>query len=355
MTTHAHRAGNVSIEELDLTTSSDELIGELTAFRQVLYAESHPEDAPPTFEYVSNEVRLNPSFVRVRSFLGRDGSGAIVASAYGSWTILEENTHLLDVGIHVHPGHRTSGVGTTLLERLVRVADDAGRTTLMGRSNDRVPAGERFARRIGATLGLVQGMNRLVLADLDTGLVQRWVDEGPSRAPGYSLVAVDGRYPDELVEQIVDLHAVMNTAPRDDLETDDERPTVATARSMEEMFFATGLERWYLAARHDATGQLVGWTEVGWAPDTPDTVWQWGTGVRPEHRGHALGKWLKAVMLQRILEARPGAVDIRTTNADSNDAMLGINRALGFARFHTNFWWQVKIDRVKGYLVERRR
>ena len=101
------------------------------------------------------------------------------------------------------------------------------------RSTDRVPAGEAFARRVGAALGLTQGMNRLVIADVDRGLVRRWVDEGPGRAPGYSLVAIDGPYPDDLVEQIVDLHAVMNTAPREDLDQEDEIPTVEQAREME--------------------------------------------------------------------------------------------------------------------------
>ena len=112
----------------------------------------------------------------------------------------------------------------------------------------------------------------------------------------------------------------------------------------------TRLERWYLAAKHDDTGRLAGWTEVGWVPDTPQTVWQWGTGVRPEHRGHALGKWLKAVMLQRILDERTDVIDIRTTNADSNDAMLGINHALGFRKLFTNLYWQVTVEKAKAYV-----
>jgi mycothiol synthase len=61
------------------------------------------------------------------------------------------------------------------------------------------------------------------------------------------------------------------------------------------------------------------------------------------------------VMMQRILDERPQAIDVRTTNADSNDAMLGINHALGFAKYHTNLWWQVEVDRVKAYLAERPR
>jgi mycothiol synthase len=349
------RVGDVTIEEVDLASSSDDDVRAITAFRNAMHAEVHPDDPPWKVEAVALDVLNWPAFRRHRAFLGRDASGTIVASSVASWMTVEENRHLLDVELGVLPAYRRHGLGTALLERAVRVADDEARTKLLSQSIDRIAAGEQFAQTVGATLGMSQGMNRLVLADVDRDLVRRWIDDGPVRAPGYSLVAADGRYPDELVDQIVDLSAVMNTAPREALDAEDERPTVEQTRQWEETNLPLGIQRWYLAARHDATGDLVGWTEVSWWPEFPTTVWQWGTGVRPDHRGHALGKWVKAVMMQRILDERPQAIDVRTTNADSNDAMLGINHALGFAKYHTNLWWQVEVDRVKAYLAERPR
>jgi mycothiol synthase len=347
--------GDVVVDEVDLAATSDDDIAKITAFRNAMQAEIHPDDPPWRVEAVAIDIRNWPEFVRHRAFLARDRDGVIVASAVASWLLLEENAHVLNVDLGVLPGHRRKGIGTALLERVVDVADAEGRTTLMGQSIDLAPHGERFAKRVGANLGMSQGMNRLVLADVDRDRIARWIEQGPLRAEGYSLVAVDGRYPDDLVEQIVDLSAVMNTAPREDLDTEDERPTVEQSRQWEENALPLGIERWYLAARHDASGQLVGWTEVGWWPTYPEIVWQWGTGVRPEHRGNALGKWLKAVMLQRILDERPAAIDVRTTNADSNDAMLGINNALGFRKYHTNLWWQTSVEDVKRYLAERER
>jgi mycothiol synthase len=347
------RVGDVTIEEVDSAMLSDDDMRDLMAFWHVLDEEAHPEDPPQTFESVANEVRIKPSFVRNRTFFGRDGSNAIVATAFAMWALTEDNQHLIDTSIRVRADHRRQGLGRALLARMIEAAEGGGRTTMVLRSTDRVPAGEAFARRIGAKLGLTQGMNRLVLAEADRELVRRWVDEGPRRAPGYSLVAIDGPYRDDLIEQIIDLSTVMNTAPREDLDQEDEIPTVEQAREMEAAHAQVHLERWYLAALHDASGQLVGWTEVGWVPDTPETVWQWGTGVRPEHRGHALGKWLKAVMLQRVLDERAGIIDIRTTNAESNDAMLGINHELGFRKLYTNLYWQVTVDRAKAYLAER--
>lgn len=353
MSTELLRVDDVAVEEVDLRTLTDDDIRALTDHRNAMTAEVHPDDPPLSAEAVAQDVRNWPAFFRHRAFLGRRATGEIVASALGRWTTLEENKHLLHVELEVLPEHRRRGLGTAMLDRLLDVAEGAGRTMLMSTSIDLVDSGERFAAAAGASLGMAQGMNRLVLAGVDRRLVGRWVDEGPARAPGYSLVAVDGRYPDDLVEQVVDVHAVMNTAPRDDLAMEDERPSVEQARELEDTLDAIGLERWFLAARHDATGQLVGWTEVGWIPEIPTVVWQWGTGVRPEHRGHAIGKWLKAVMLQRILDERPQAVDVRTTNADSNDAMLGINHALGFTKYHTNLYWQAPVDRLRDYVGSR--
>jgi mycothiol synthase len=349
------RIGDVSVEEVDLAATSDEEVEAITAFRNAMQAEVDPADPPWGVDAVALDVRNWPPFMRHRAFLGRDASGAVVATGIADWFVGEENQHIVDVQLAVLPADRRKGIAKALLERVVEVADEIGRPMLSGRSIDLVTSGEAFARHVGASLGMAQGENRLVLADVDRDRIRRWVEQGPLRAEGYSLVASDGRYPDELVDQIVDLSAVMNTAPRDDLDMEDERPTVEQSRQWEATNLPLGIERWYLAARHDASGDLVGWTEVGWWPTFPTTVWQWGTGVRPEHRGHALGKWLKAVMLERILRERPDAIDIRTTNADSNDAMLGINHALGFRKHHTNMWWQVPVERVKAYLAEHAR
>src|SRR5579863_7504099 len=67
-----------------------------------------------------------------------------------------------------------------------------GRSLLMGGTRETVPAGEAFARRIGAELGQVMIENRLDLRAVDRDLVRSWVEAGPARAPGYHLEFVRG-------------------------------------------------------------------------------------------------------------------------------------------------------------------
>jgi len=48
------------------------------------------------------------------------------------------------------------------------------------------------------------------------------------------------------------------------------------------------------------------------------------------HRGHRLGLLLKADMLDWLAETQPQVASIETWNAESNDAMIGVNEMLGY-------------------------
>lgn len=342
--------GGAVIEEVDVRSLSDDDIVALNTFGNILRAESQPEDPPTPVELTAARVRTIPEFVAIREFWARDEDGTLVASAEAAWEMTDDNRHLVRVDINVLPDYRRRGIAKALLRLIVGVAEAEERTLVMGGTHERVPAGADFAGRIGAEAGQEVHTNRLVLAEVDRPMIDRWVEQGPLRAEDYSLLALEGPYPDEEAEGILACHHIMNTAPRDGLDMEDENWTVEQMREWEKSMLATRLERWSLFARHEPSGELVGFTEVGWQPAQPETVWQWATAVRPDHRGHALGKWLKAAMLQRVMDKRPDVIDVRTGNADSNDAMLGINHAMGFKPYIAATWWQVPVERVRSYL-----
>ena len=345
--------GGVVIEQVDIRALSEEDIVRFNTFGNLMGAESRPEDPPTPLESTRIGLQNIPDFIEYRVFFGRASDGSIAAAATVSWTKTDENKHMAQVGLSVLADYRRRGIASALLPLLVDVAESDNRTLVVGSTSERIPAGTAFAERLGAESALNVHTNRLLLADLDRDLVQRWIDEGPSRAPGYSLVTVDGRYPDDLIDDIVDVMHVMNDAPRDDLQMEDMKITVEQMREMEKGMLAQKMDHWSIFVRHDESGKLVGLTDVVWDPDQPETVFQGNTGVRPEHRGHALGKWLKAVMLKRILEERPNAVDVRTGNADSNDAMLGINKQLGFKPYVAASNWQVATEKLRDYISSR--
>ncbi len=73
-----------------------------------------------------------------------------------------------------------------------------------------------------------------------------------------------------------------------------------------------------------------GITELYLPASRPWMAFQGDTGVRPDHRGHGLGAWMKAVNHLRLGQERPDVEWVQTWNAESNEPMLRINRALGF-------------------------
>ena len=59
-------------------------------------------------------------------------------------------------------------------------------------------------------------------------------------------------------------------------------------------------------------------------------VYQWGTFVHREHRGHRLGLATKAVNLRAVQAARGDLTLVITQNGETNDYMVSINQRMGF-------------------------
>jgi GNAT superfamily N-acetyltransferase len=346
---------DVTVTELrnaEYASISDEDCSALNAFENAMLAEKFPDDPPRAVEQTTAMLRGMPDHYAVNDFWVRDPSGDVVANGYGWWVKdVPENRHLVRAQLEVRPDRRRQGIGRLLVERLVGAAESDGRTVIQAMTHDRASAGEVFARRVGAEPKSATHTNRLLVSDLDVQLMRTWVDEGPKRADGYSLLWFDDRCPDDLLDAMADLMHVMETAPTDGLDIEGDKKTPEWIRKMEAWLKAEETERWVVIARHDATGELAGYTEVMWTRHRPLTVQQGDTGVWPKHRGHALGKWLKAAMALRVLEERPGIKDIRTGNADSNAPMLGINHAMGFKPYMAALWWNLNVDRAKDYLA----
>jgi mycothiol synthase len=143
----------------------------------------------------------------------------------------------------------------------------------------------------------------------------------------------------------------MNTAPREDLDMGDIRITPELMRQYEDAGEAAGEARWAYYAVENATGRFVGLTDIMVRPSLPDRVFVGDTGVDPAHRGLGLGKWLKAAITCRIQHELPAVRWVITFNAGSNDAMLGINRQIGFRPAVIGTTWQVATSALRARLA----
>ncbi|WP_424952363.1 N-acetyltransferase family protein [Deinococcus sp.] len=218
-----------------------------------------------------------------------------------------------------------------------------GRTTYSAATSTRSPQGEGFAHLLGAKAALSMLISELRLDNLDRAQLRSWVQRPEDDA--YALHRFT-RIPDPELERVATIMEVMNTAPRGDLEFEDWKITPAMVASWQEMLAASGERRLLYAAEHLPSRELVGYTEVFWHPERAVLVFQGATGVRPDHRQQGLGKWLKAAVLQDLPQHNPAGQRMRTGNAHSNAAMLGINRALGFAPAFGRTEWQGQTEEL---------
>ena len=62
----------------------------------------------------------------------------------------------------------------------------------------------------------------------------------------------------------------------------------------------------------------------------PHVVFQWGTLVLPEHRGHRLGMAVKVANLEQLARLAPERRSVQTMNDEQNPWMVQINKDLGF-------------------------
>lgn len=338
-----------TINSSDLRTAPDEFFGALHTLETAFELESRPDEQPTPAEAFSARYRSAPGYRDATAWLVREG-GAAVANAIAEWDRTGDNDHIVEAFVIVAPSRRGQGLARRLLAEVVDMADAERRSLLLGFTAASVPSGAAFMQRLGASPGLVERESELDLGKVDRSLIDRWLEEGPGRAVDYELVVIEDELPDELLGPFAALHDVTNTAPRDALEVADSHRTPEQIRSAEHSRRESGNERILCLARHRSSSELAGWTELGRHPSEPWKVQQYWTAVHPDHRGHALGKWLKAANVARARERWPEAKKIVTGNAYSNDAMLGINNEMGFEETIAWTVWQVPVADVRGYV-----
>ena len=259
-------------------------------------------------------------------------AGGPVAGWYRLEMPTRENLDQAGLEIVVHPEERRRGLGLALLRHAAARATAHGRTVFTGGARDG-SAGEAFLRSVGAKPGLVDVQRVLDIGTVEPGRLARLRTEAEPAAAGYSLVPWTGLVPEEFIEQAAALYAGMNDAPRDPENAEEEWDGQRVRERINERRPLFGMRYYALAARHDASGELAGLTEITVDPDDPGWGHQMDTVVIRKHRGHRLGMLLKVAMMEFLAAAEPRLERISTWNAQANDHMIAINEAMGF-RIH---------------------
>lgn len=322
------------IRPLDPGTATDADVAGLHAVLAATLAVDRPGHPPRAVREVAAELRT-PLSGRRRLWFVAEEDGRTVGLLIVRLRDLD-NRHLGMVDLAVHPDARRRGVGTALLRRAVEVLAADGRRSLLAEC-DEGTSGDAFCRAYGLRPVQVDQISQLRLADVDWPAVAAAAGAGH---PGYRLVHwVDG-CPEELVARFARAKAAMNDAPTDDIDVEPRAWPVADIRFYERQCREQGLQVPVLAAVHDATGDIAGFTELELTREAPPRADQGDTAVVPAHRGSGLGWWLKTAMLVRLRADRPDVARVVAGNASSNAHMLRINERLGYRPLVRLVEWQ---------------
>jgi len=341
-------AADWPIEPVDPTTAPEADLLAVHALVVALELEALPDVPVPPAAHALAEYRREPAFRHRRWWVTREGL-EVMGWASAVWNDLPENRNHCEIDVAVAAPVRGRGLGLALFSAVVEAASAWDVSLLDAYARVGGP-GEPFLRRIGGERRQIERRSACLTADLDRSMLEAWVRRAGERSAAYSLVAWDGPCPDDLLPAVCDLWAVMNTAPRDDLDWDDEHITPDQWREREAANEAQGYDTWRLCARHDGSGELAGLTELHFPRHWPEMAYQGDTGVWPKHRERGLGRWIKAAMALRVLAERPAVSRIETWNAGGNQPMLSINEAMGFTGLENWGAWQVSVDQARAAL-----
>jgi GNAT superfamily N-acetyltransferase len=252
-----------------------------------------------------------------------------------------ENTSMAFCILIVAPAARRTGVGRALLAHCADLARRAGRSRISGTAMDGTP-GAAFAAAVGARGGIAEVGRVLTVDSALPGRLSDLRAVAEKHWAGYSLLSWGSPAPAEYLDQLARIHGAMADAPRD-AGVEPQVWDAARIRHLEQTMAEGKLTSYAIAARHDATGELVALTEMLTEADTPDWAFQQITAVLPGHRGHRLGLLVKVAMLEQLLARNPAVRSIQTGNAGSNAHMIAINELLGFKVSAVGRDWELNL------------
>ena len=344
---------NWKIEQIDLTQADDDVLRARYELDSAIRRESLPEDDEQPFEEVAARWRVHHPKRPHTDFVAWGDDGRMLGYAAVGWEDYGDNVETSFIEIDVAADARRQRLGSQILRPCLDVAEQAGRPLLFFDTHKSIPAGQAFLEGLGAEHKFTGRYSILRFSDVDVAQLEGWVARAAERASDYELVGWVGPCPENRAEAFVAEQAVMNTAPTENLEYEDELFTVERLRDREKQWTERGANWRTLVALHTPTGEMVAHSEVMVPTCWPARAYQNDTGVNPAHREKGLGRWLKAQMLLDIMRERPTVTAITTFNAGSNAAMLGINYAMGFRTIGEFPSYQARLETVRPKLDER--
>ncbi|WP_328315659.1 GNAT family N-acetyltransferase [Streptomyces sp. NBC_00388] len=247
--------------------------------------------------------------------------------------------HLAELTLQVHPAERRKGVGSGLLEAAVTAARDNARRCVSAQAEAGSP-GSCFLPAHGFRKVLTLRFARLPLADVDPAALAGMI-ECPH--PGYRLESWQGTVPADLARTFAASRRAMDDMPMEDTDHGITIWDVDRVRAAAKAVQDRGDHLHTVVAIDTTDDSIAGFTELVVPGDGTGDGQHYGTGVLPEHRGHGLGRWMKAESIRQAHGRYPDLGGLLTDTADSNTHMRHISDSLDYVPTHTTVQYQLDL------------
>jgi mycothiol synthase len=304
----------VAVRPLDASALSEELMRRVYDLMVLCHEEESAEEPFRTMAEAESFLRHVADGETRDYWIAESGCGCVgfaqLAVLHGSSTGR--------VDLLVRPDARHRGHGTALLDTVREQAAKRGAEVLTGRHA--TEAGSRFAAAARA-VDKQREVHSLLRLPLAPHLTTRPVG-------GYAVRSWVGAAPAPLVDSFARARRAINDAPGFD-----ETPEVWDAARVRDLEAA--LERRNRDIRVtvalDEQDEVVAFTGLRVSQTRSATAGTEDTAVVASHRRKGLARWVKLESFLRLQQDRPDVTLVTTSNAEENDAMLTLNRALGFS------------------------
>lgn len=314
---------------MTILPAADETLSDfLTVFNTVW------PDWAETVDEIRHGDRTRASHLKFGRWIAYDGGRPVGLVNYMQ-SVFSYDPRRFELVLGVLPEARGRGIGSALYDTVVAALAPFDPNKLHTWVCEVEAGGLRFAQKRGYAEQMREQVSRLDVAAFDpspfAGAAER------VEADGIRVLSSAELGDDPTVRRR--MHAIQEAVNAD---VPSSHPVTAVAydewakRFESPNYFADG----QIYALDTATGDLVGVSGL-WRQQAHPDLQQGITGVARSHRrrGIALAMKLRGIQAARAI----GAPGIRTDNATTNEGMLSINRALGFAPMPA--WIEFGLDR----------
>lgn len=307
-------------------------------FRKKLHMEQTPDDplspdhiAEIDLRSIANNTEIKFSMYTIIEKHSKQQVGfATISELTPESESYEDNKHIIQFKIDLLRSHLSRGFYRNVLNVIYHRAVERNKTSLITFSFDSTEV--EVLEALGADIAQAGAENRLYINNVDWGIMDRWIKAGLKRSPD-SSIKIFTRIPEEIIEEFCKVYTeTYNQQPFGSLDINEYIISPAVYRKSERDFSASGSFR-YTAVVMEPPSRVNGISEIVYNPADKVMAKQLLTGVRHDHRGKGIGKWLKAGLIKFVVEKHPEIKFITTGNASTNEAMLSINNRMGYKKY----------------------